>query len=165
MATYRNVYIGLGSNLGERGAHLREALTQLGQVVQVDAISSIYQSDPVGYVDQPRFWNLVVRVTTTLPPEELLQQLIGIEQRMGRERSFRNAPRIIDLDILLYGDVVLDVPGLSLPHPRMTERAFVLRPLLELAPELRDPATGTWYRELLERGQFEHTEIVHDEDE
>jgi 7,8-dihydro-6-hydroxymethylpterin-pyrophosphokinase len=79
---------------------------------------------------------------------------------MGRQRSFRNAPRIIDLDILLYNDVVLDQPGLALPHPRMTERAFVLRPLVELAPDLCDPLTGARYRDVLERGSFEHAEIV-----
>jgi 2-amino-4-hydroxy-6-hydroxymethyldihydropteridine diphosphokinase len=126
----------------------------------VRATSSVYETDPVGYAEQPRFWNMVALVATKLSPEELLQHLLEIERRMGRARSFRNAPRIIDLDILLFDDVVLDVPGLSLPHPRMTERGFVLRPLVELAPDLTDPVSGTPYREILQRGQFESAEIV-----
>jgi 2-amino-4-hydroxy-6-hydroxymethyldihydropteridine diphosphokinase len=131
----------------------------------VRATSSIYETDPVGYADQPRFWNLVVRVTTRLSPEELLQQLLEVERRMGRERSFRNAPRVIDLDILLFDDVVLEAPGLSLPHPRMNERAFVLYPLVELAPDLTDPVTGEYYRDLLRRGQFQTADIVPDFEE
>lgn len=154
------VYLGLGTNLGDRRVNLREAVARLRQVAEVEALSSIYESEPVGYADQPRFWNLVARVVTQLAPQELLAKLTGIEQAMGRLRSFRNAPRIIDLDILLYGDLVLSEPGLQLPHPRMTERAFVLRPLAELAPALRDPRTGALYRDLLERGKFEKAVAV-----
>ena len=129
-------------------------------MVDVQALSSVYETEPVGYADQPAFWNMAVRICTGLSPQELLARLIGIEQGMGRQRSFRNAPRIIDLDILLYDDVVQDDPGLQLPHPRMTERAFVLRPLTELAPSLRDPRTGRFYRELLQGGTFERAILV-----
>src|SRR5512134_1279276 len=102
----------------------------LRRQMAVVAVSSIYESDPVGYTDQPRFWNIVVQVETDLSPRALLECLIGIEQEMGRERSFRNAPRNIDLDILLHDDVVMDEPGLNIPHPRIAQRAFVLKPLL-----------------------------------
>jgi 2-amino-4-hydroxy-6-hydroxymethyldihydropteridine diphosphokinase len=146
--------------VGDRRVNLRDALARLRQIVEVEALSSIYETDPVGYADQPRFWNMVARVSTQLSAQELLAALTGIEQAMGRLRSFRNAPRIIDLDILLYGDLVLNEPGLHLPHPRMTGRAFVLRPLAELAPALRDPQTGALYRDLLERGKFERAEAV-----
>lgn len=132
----------------------------LREIVQVAAVSSIYETEPVGFADQPNFWNIVVQISTQLPPPALLEQLIRIEQRMGRERSFRNAPRIIDLDILLYGDVVLDVAGLELPHPRMTERAFVLKPLVELDPNLAHPVTGRRFSDILARGQFESAERV-----
>jgi 2-amino-4-hydroxy-6-hydroxymethyldihydropteridine diphosphokinase len=153
-----NTYIGIGTNLGDRARNLHDALSLLGNVVRVQRVSSIYESDPVGYADQPRFWNLVAQVATELAPEKLLEQLIAVEQQMGRTRSFRNAPRIIDLDILLYGDVVLDVPRLTLPHPRMSERAFVLKPLIELNPDLQHPITGQRFRDILENGQFEHAE-------
>lgn len=153
-------YLGLGTNVGDRRVNLRDAVARLRQIAEVEALSSIYESDPVGYADQPRFWNMVARVSTQLSAQELLAALTGIEQAMGRLRSFRNAPRIIDLDILLYGDLVLNEPGLHLPHPRMTGRAFVLRPLAELAPALRDPQTGALYRDLLERGKFERAEAV-----
>ena len=154
------VYLGLGTNLGDRRANLRDAVARLRHLVEVEAISSIYESDPVGYADQPSFWNMVTRVSTQLSPQELLAGLTGIERAMGRMRSFRNAPRIIDLDVLLYGDLVLSERGLQLPHPRMTGRAFVLRPLAELAPALRDPQTGALYRDLLERGKFERAVAV-----
>ena len=129
-------------------------------VTDVDAVSSVYETDPVGYADQPRFWNMAARVRTSLSAEALLAELIRIEQEMGRERTFRNAPRIIDLDILLYGDVVRDVGGLTIPHPRMHERAFVLMPLVELDAELIDPRTGEGYADILARGEFERAELI-----
>jgi 2-amino-4-hydroxy-6-hydroxymethyldihydropteridine diphosphokinase len=127
--------------------------------VAVVAASRIYESDPVGYTDQPRFWNLVLAIETELGAHALLERIIEIERALGRERSFRNAPRNIDIDILLYGDAVLAEPGLTIPHPRMTQRAFVLKPLLELAPELTDPATGQPYRDLAP-DQLEYAEPV-----
>lgn len=104
--------------------------------------SSIYETDPVGYLDQPPFLNMVVAVETSLSPHELLARLLEIEQELGRVRTFRNAPRIIDLDILLFGQAVFEDPELQLPHPRMLERRFVLEPLNEIAPALVHPVTG-----------------------
>ena len=119
------------------------------------AVSSIYETEPVGYTEQPSFLNMVAQIATSLPPHQLLDQLIGIERQLGRERTFRNAPRIIDLDILLHGDAVLDSPALVLPHPRMRERAFVLMPLVEIDPTLRHPVTGEVFADLLAGGSFE----------
>lgn len=111
------------------------------EAVEVDAISSVYRSAPVGYPDQPDFWNVVVRAETDLAPAALLDRLKRIEREMGRRPSFRNAPRVIDLDILLYGMRTLRTASLEIPHPRMLERGFVLRPLAELEPDLRHPRT------------------------
>ena len=152
--------MGLGTNVGERHTNLRIALDHLADLLTITAVSSIFETDPVGYAEQPRFWNIVLRAQTTLPPSELLQHLVAIERQMGRERTFRNAPRIIDIDILLYGDVVQSETGLELPHPRMTERAFVLAPLVEIAPELTDPLTGRLYRDMLREGEFERVDRI-----
>lgn len=136
------VYLGLGSNLGDRDANLARALELLDGRLGIDAVSSVYESEPVGYSAQPEFLNLVVRVQTDLAPRALLDVLQGIERTLGRERHFRNAPRIIDVDLLLYDQQVLNEQGLTVPHPRMMERDFVLRPLIELEPELRHPTAG-----------------------
>jgi 2-amino-4-hydroxy-6-hydroxymethyldihydropteridine diphosphokinase len=104
--------------------------------------SSVYETDPVGYLDQPAFLNMVVAVETSLSPRELLARLLKIERELGRVRTFRNAPRIIDLDILLVGSMILDEPDLQVPHPRMLERRFVMEPLSEIAPDLVHPITG-----------------------
>jgi 2-amino-4-hydroxy-6-hydroxymethyldihydropteridine diphosphokinase len=154
------IYLGLGTNVGERRANLRGALDELNQLVTITAVSAIYETDPVGYADQPRFWNIVAAAQTTLAPVELLERIIGIEKQMGRERTFRNAPRIIDIDILLYGDAVLNEPDLELPHPRMTERAFVLAPLVEIAPNLTHPLTRKLYRDMLREGEFEKVDRI-----
>ena len=138
----RTVYLGLGTNLGERESNLRDALGRLAADVRIEAVSAVYESEPVGFRAQPDFWNLVVRGQTELEPRALLGAIKEIERAMGRRPSFRNAPRVIDIDILVYDDVVLDLPELSIPHPRMLERAFVLRPLAELAPGLVHPRTG-----------------------
>lgn len=135
-------YLALGSNVGDRLGSLRGALALLSRWVTVEAASGVYESDPVGYEDQPRFLNAVVRVATALPPRALLARCLEVEAELGRTRSFRNAPRIIDIDIVLYEDRIVDEPGLSIPHPRMMERAFVLQPLLELEPDARHPASG-----------------------
>ncbi len=155
-----SIYLGLGTNVGERRANLRTALDYLNQLVTITGVSSIYETDPVGYADQPRFWNIVAAAQTTLTPVDLLEQMIAIEKRMGRERTFRNAPRIIDIDILLYGAAVLNEPDLELPHPRMTERAFVLVPLVEIAPNLADPLTGKLYSDMLREGEFERVDRI-----
>lgn len=137
-------YIGLGSNLGESREQLRSALAEIGRLpdTRVLACSSLYRSAPVGYLDQPDFVNAVARIDTTLTPQALLAALLNIEQHYGRERIFHNAPRTLDLDVLLYGDLQLHEHGLTVPHPEMHRRAFVLLPLLELAPDCTIPGAG-----------------------
>ena len=141
-------YLGLGSNIGARTDHLAFALRRLRDLGRLEEVSGVYETDPVGYQRQPRFLNLVARLRTSLDPEELLEGVRAIEEERGRERRFRNAPRTLDIDILLYGDRVVAEPELQVPHPRMAERAFVLVPLLELDPEIADPRTGVRYAEL-----------------
>jgi 2-amino-4-hydroxy-6-hydroxymethyldihydropteridine diphosphokinase len=135
-------YLGLGSNLGDRRAQLAGALRALGEFVVVDAISSVYATDPVGYREQPEFWNLAARVRTSLPPPALLARVKALEAAAGRTATFRDAPRSLDIDILLYGEERIDTPELVVPHPRMLERRFVLVPLAELDPELAHPVSG-----------------------
>lgn len=146
-------YLGLGSNLGDREAHLRAAIRQLRAVGSISAISSVYRTEPVGYREQPDFWNLVLELETGLGPEELLREALRIEEALGRVRTFRNAPRPIDIDLLFYDDLVLESPHLRLPHPRAMERGFVLFPLAEIAPQLRDPRTGERIVDRLERAE------------
>jgi 2-amino-4-hydroxy-6-hydroxymethyldihydropteridine diphosphokinase len=135
------VHLGLGSNLGDRGANLRRALNALAGVADVEAVSRVYASEPVGYTDQPEFWNVVARVRTQLEPDVLFDRLKQIESELGRTPSFRNAPRVIDLDILTYDELVLNTSKLEIPHPRLRERSFVLYPLAEIAPDFRHPVT------------------------
>jgi 2-amino-4-hydroxy-6-hydroxymethyldihydropteridine diphosphokinase len=137
-------FIGIGSNLGEREAHLRSALDLLAAEVGIDvvAVSRLRETEPVGPVEQGPFLNGAVQVTTELPPRELLDRLLDVEQRLGRVRRERFGPRTIDLDLLLYDDEVLEEPGLTLPHPRLHERRFALEPLAELAPDLVVPGRG-----------------------
>ena len=145
-------YVGLGSNLGEREATLREALARLGEVegIEVVAVSSFRETDPVGVVDQPRFVNAAAALETALGPRELLEKLLEVERGLGRDRSReeRWGPRTIDLDLLLYGEETVAEVGLEVPHPRLAERAFVLEPLHELDPGLRLP-DGRPLRDLL----------------
>ena len=135
-------YISLGANLGDRAAMLREAVRRLGALGRVMAVSSLYETEPVGFREQPPFLNAVVALETDLGPAELLAALVAIERDLGRVRTFRNAPRTLDLDILLLNGLVLHEPGLTLPHPRLHERAFVLAPLAEIAPEVVHPVLG-----------------------
>ncbi|HTB81916.1 MAG TPA: 2-amino-4-hydroxy-6-hydroxymethyldihydropteridine diphosphokinase [Opitutaceae bacterium] len=132
-------YLGLGSNLGDRRQHLAGAVRRLHGApgIQVMAVSAIYESSPVGVAAQPDFLNLVVQVATLHPPHEFLGQCLRIEAGLGRERRERWGPRTIDIDVLLYGDVGLADENLTVPHPRMAERSFVLTPLAEIAPGLR----------------------------
>jgi 2-amino-4-hydroxy-6-hydroxymethyldihydropteridine diphosphokinase len=130
-------YVGLGSNLGDREELLRAAVRALDAEAAIDvvAVSSFSETDPTGYLDQPRFVNAVAAVETSLAPRELLDRLLAIEAALGRRRDGpRQGPRTIDLDLLLYGDEVVDEPGLQVPHPRLHERRFALEPLAELAP-------------------------------
>jgi 2-amino-4-hydroxy-6-hydroxymethyldihydropteridine diphosphokinase len=142
-------YIGLGSNLGDRVAMLRTAVERLDTLGRITGVSSLYETEPVGYLEQSRFLNAVVALETSLAPVDLVQALLGIERDLGRTRSFPNAPRTLDLDLLLVDDVTLDTSELTLPHPRLHERAFVLVPLLELAPELVHPVSGETIRQML----------------
>ena len=137
-------YIGLGANLDDPAAQIEQALVDLDRLpdTRLTARSSLYVSAPVGNVDQPDFINAVAQLHTTLAPRALLAALLDIEQQHGRARSFRNAPRTLDLDLLLYGAAHFHEDDLTLPHPRMTERAFVLLPLTEIAPDLIIPARG-----------------------
>jgi 2-amino-4-hydroxy-6-hydroxymethyldihydropteridine diphosphokinase len=143
------VAIALGSNLGDRLASLRAAYQQLAELVLNRRASSIYESDPAGDPRQPRYLNAVVVGTTPLTPLDLLQALLRIEAQFGRTRPFPNAPRTIDLDLLLHDDLVLETPTLTLPHPRLHERFFVLVPLAELASGLRHPVFDQTIAELL----------------
>ncbi len=138
-------YVGLGANLGDRTAMLSTAIDVLGETpgVEVVAVSTLRETDPVGYLDQPRFLNGAVALDTTLAPRELLERLLAVEVMLGRTRDgVRFGPRTVDLDLLLYADLELHEPGLTLPHPRLHERLFALAPLLELDPELVVPGHG-----------------------
>ena len=144
MTSMHTAFIALGSNLGEPETQLRRAIAELAALPQtrLESVSSLYRSAPVGNADQPDFVNAVARLSTGLAPQALLASLLGIEKRFGRKRSFRNAPRTLDLDLLLYDAASMDEPGLVLPHPRMHERAFVLAPLAEIAPDCEIPGKG-----------------------
>ncbi len=135
-------YIGLGANLGDRAATLREAAQRLGTLGRITAVSSLYETEPVGFREQPPFLNAVIALETNMSPTELFRELIAIERDLGRVRTFRNAPRTLDLDVLLMDDLVLETSDLTLPHPRMHERAFVLAPLTEVAPDVVHPVLG-----------------------
>jgi 2-amino-4-hydroxy-6-hydroxymethyldihydropteridine diphosphokinase len=139
-------YIGLGSNLGDREATIRRALELLsaGDDIEVTAVSSLEETDPVGYEDQPRFLNGAAALRTELPPRELLERMFDVERQLGRIRTGpRFGPRTIDLDLLLYGQESIDEPGLRIPHPRLAERRFVLEPLVELDRNLQVPGRGS----------------------
>jgi len=154
-------YIALGSNLADPVSQLGIAFDELGRLPQTRFVarSSLWRSAPVGYLDQPDFVNAVAAVDTTLEAEALLLHLLDIERRHGRVREFQNAPRTLDLDIALYGDDRIDTPTLTVPHPRMQERAFVLLPLNELAPDVVIPGHGP-LRDLLPAVAGQRLEVM-----
>jgi 2-amino-4-hydroxy-6-hydroxymethyldihydropteridine diphosphokinase len=156
------VYLGLGSNLGDREANLRRALDRINALgLVITSKSSLYETEPVGYSDQPQFLNQVIEITVpdvllvhgepdaTLRAQDLLSELLEIERELGRERSFANGPRVIDIDLVLFGDLIIDQTDVVVPHPRMHLRRFVLEPLCEIAPEIVHPALNKTCRELL----------------
>ncbi len=146
-----SVAIGLGSNLGNRTEHLNFAASRLQSLLTNFRLSAFHETDPVGVGAQPRFLNAAATGVTTLSARELLEALLAIERERGRERPFPGAQRTLDLDLLLFGDALIDEPGLQIPHPRFREREFVLRPLSEIAPGLRDPVTGRIIADLLNK--------------
>jgi 2-amino-4-hydroxy-6-hydroxymethyldihydropteridine diphosphokinase len=142
------VYLALGSNLGDRRANLKEAIAALPPQMEVSAKSPVYETPPWGYEDQPKFLNQVIKAKTYLDPEPLLKHLKRLEVALGRKESFPNGPRLIDMDILFYDDLVLNTPALSVPHPRLHERGFVLLPLMDINPDLVHPINKKSVREM-----------------
>ncbi|MCB0176793.1 MAG: 2-amino-4-hydroxy-6-hydroxymethyldihydropteridine diphosphokinase [Anaerolineae bacterium] len=142
------VFLALGTNLGQREANLWTALLHLGPEVEVTAVSRLYETAPAYVLDQPNFLNIALEGQTDLSPEALLDYLKGLEEQLGRETSHRYGPRLIDLDILFFEAITLDTPRLTIPHPRLAERAFVLRPLTDIAPDFIHPTLHQSIREL-----------------
>jgi 2-amino-4-hydroxy-6-hydroxymethyldihydropteridine diphosphokinase len=142
-------YLSLGSNLGDRAVNLRAALAQLDAAGRLLAVSALYETQPVDVPNQSWFLNCVAAIETEKTPRELLQLALQIEAAMGRLRMRNQGPRNIDIDLVLFGDRVVDEPGLKIPHPAMQQRRFVLEPLVEIAPEVRHPELGKTARELL----------------
>jgi 2-amino-4-hydroxy-6-hydroxymethyldihydropteridine diphosphokinase len=144
------VYLSLGSNLGEREHHLRDAIARLETEGRMVSVSSFYETEPVEFTDQAWFLNCAVALETTASPQQLIIAILNIERDMGRQRIQKKGPRIIDIDILLFGDQIVDSPALTIPHPAMHHRRFVLEPLAEIAPEARHPGLKKTIRELLQ---------------
>ena len=146
----KTAYLSLGSNLGDRGANLAAAIQELGELGRVVARSSVYETEPVEVERQPCFLNCVVALETELMPRQFLSRVLAIEQKMGRRRTQPKGPRTIDIDILLFGPSIVDTAALTIPHPGMHQRRFVLEPLAEIAPEIRHPVLKKTVREMLD---------------
>ena len=154
------LYLAFGSNLEDRLANLKQAVAALTPQMDVKAKSQVYETPPWGYKDQPRFLNQVVRAKTYLEPEPLLKHLKRLEVALGRKESFPNGPRLIDIDILFYDDLILNTASLVIPHPRLHERAFVLLPLMDIDPELVHPVNKKSVREMVALCNLEGIEKV-----
>lgn len=152
------VYLALGTNLGDRPANLKQAIASLTPQLEVTAKSGIYETPPWGFEDQPKFLNQVIKGKTYLDPERLLKHLKRLEVALGRKESFPYGPRLIDIDILFYDDLVMNKPSIVIPHPRLHERGFVLLPLMEIAPNLVHPVTQKSVREMAEGSNTEGIE-------
>ncbi len=154
----KTVYLSLGSNVGDRSANLHTAIDHLRTLGDVAAVSSFYETEPVELTAQPWFLNCAVKLETEKMPRQLLAAILAIEQKMGRRRTLKKGPRIIDLDILLFGSSVIEMKGLIIPHPAMHERRFVLDPLTEIAPDVLHPVVKQTIREL--RGALPPGQVV-----
>ena len=152
------VYLALGTNLGDRLVNLKQAISALTPQLEVKAKSQVYETPPWGVEEQPKFLNQVIKANTYLDPEPLLKHLKRLEVALGRQESFPNGPRLIDMDILFYDDLVVDKPSLVIPHPRLHERGFVLLPLMEIAPNLVHPVSKKSVREMAELCSMEGIE-------
>src|SRR5919106_860742 len=149
------VYLALGSNLGDRLANLKQAIAALTPQINVKAKSQVYETPPWGFEDQPKFLNQVVKAKTYLEPEQLLKHLKRLELTLGRKESVPNGPRLIDMDILFYDDLILNTPALVIPHPRLHERGFVLLPLMDIDPELVHPVSKKSVKEMVSLSNVE----------
>ncbi len=143
-------YLSLGSNVGDRESHLRDAIARLETTGRIVSVSAFYETEPVDFIDQAWFLNCAVALETDETPEDLMATVLLIEQQMGRQRAQKKGPRIIDIDILIFGDAVIESAELTVPHPAMHRRRFVLEPLAEIAPEARHPVLKKTVRELLD---------------
>lgn len=142
------VYLSLGSNMGDRDANLKNAIVRLGELGTVVAVSSFYETEPVEVTAQPWFVNCAVKLNTKKMPKQLLRGILDLERQMGRRRTQNKGPRNIDIDILLFGNSIVETKGLTIPHPTLHERRFVLEPLAEIAPEVRHPVLKQTVREM-----------------
>ena len=145
---HKRVYLSLGSNVGDRAANLRTAINRVSSLGDVMAVSSFYETEPVEFAAQPWFLNCAVELDTEKMPKQLLAGILDIEREMGRRRVHKKGPRTLDIDILLFGNSIIQTKGLTIPHPAMHERRFVLEPLAEIAPEARHPVIKRTVREL-----------------
>ena len=145
---HKIVYLSLGSNVGDRVANLNSAIERLRTLGEIEKVSAFYETEPVEFVNQPWFLNCVVMLDTEKMPKQLLAGILDVEQQMGRRRTQKKGPRAIDIDILLFGNSIIDTKGLTIPHPALHERRFVLEPLAEIAPDVRHPAFKRTIREL-----------------
>ncbi len=152
------VYLGLGSNMGDRENNLQQAVKLLSERLRIGKVSSVYETEPVGDAGQPPYLNQICEFYTTLPPASLLALLKGFELKLGRTGP-SGAPRPIDIDILFYGDQMIKTPGLVIPHPRLTERAFVLIPLVEIAPDMVHPVNHKTAKQLLAKLKDKHSVV------